>query len=73
MREQGLSPLFGFNVCSPQNRFALCGFYRHQEDGAIGNAGLIGFAHLISGVALERSPFFRQPRILGVDLLGTRL
>ena len=32
----------------------------------MGNAGLFGYEHLISGVALEHSPFFRQPRILGI-------
>ena len=32
--------------------------------------GWIGFAHLISGNALERSLIFRQPRILGVGLFG---
>ena len=37
---------------------------------ALGNAGLVGSAHLIRITALERSTIFWQPRILGIALFG---
>ena len=70
---QGLSPLLGFNVCSPQNRFALFGFYRHQEDTLLKMRGWVGSAHLIRITALERSTIFWQPRILELGLFGAML
>ena len=57
--------LVGFGLLSAAKSLRSLRVLPTSGGRAVENAGLVGSAHLIRITAFERSPFFRQPRILG--------